>query len=165
MSENQKEDPSSEPVTPRVPASPTEADQSANGKRGGPFDDVPGLSPEILEALPQPVGERIRETFGLISGPVANPITKKVTSEHITQMIENDEKRSERNHSLKTSGRLFTFGYVVLAVVCFFGLAWMFGSTDKDLFKQIVGFFATFAAGFGAGWGFTVARKSGEGES
>ena len=103
--------------------------------------------------------ESIRETFGLISGPMANPIAKKVTSEHISQMIANDGKNAERNHHLKNSAPICSIVYVVLAIASFFGVAWMFGKTDRALFIQIVGFFASFAAGFGAGWGFTTARK------
>ena len=113
---------------------------------------------EILAEMPRNMREKVSETFGIMaSGPMQSPISKKVTSEHISQMIGNDAKDSERGYTFAQTGRLYTMGYVLIAIATFFGMAWMV-SADIELFVQILAFFATFGAGFGAGWGFTAAK-------
>ena len=56
---------------------------------------------ELLEAMPEPVKERISQSLSIMSaGPMINPISKKVTPEHIDKIIENDSKENERIYEL-----------------------------------------------------------------
>lgn len=116
------------------------------------------LPPELLEDLPPEAASHIRETFLSLSGPMQNPIARKVTGDHITQLIENSAVESKREHDHKANGRLYTLVYVVLGILVFFGLAWMFAKNDPELFKEILKLFTTFAAGLGVGWGFKSQR-------
>ena len=123
-------------------------------------DDEGPLPSEVLERLPPPMREMISQSIGIMSsGPMQNPIARKVTEEHIGKMIDNEQKDAERRYRLAQTGRFFTVFYVVIGIATFFGVAWTFATTDKELFRQIIAVFATFIAGFGAGWGFTSTRK------
>lgn len=123
-------------------------------------NDTP-IPAEILEKMPPPMRDTIKETFGLIaSGGMGNPIAKKVTSAHIDKLLDNGEAESKREHSYRESGRFFALAYVVIAIVAFFVLAWMFGKSDPELFKQVLTFIVTFGAGFAGGWGINAARTN-----
>ncbi|MBN9885943.1 hypothetical protein [Salipiger abyssi] len=141
--------------------------RSAASDAGGESnrEDQPELPipPEVLESLPEPMRHQVRETFGILSaGPARNPVAEKVTPEHISQLIANDEADSVREYEERASSRRYTLVYVVLAILAFFVLAFTFAKDNPDLFKQILAFFATFGAGFGAGWGFTAAKQGAE---
>lgn len=143
----------------RQTALPTADSGNEPRSHDGP-DDGP-IPQEVLDKLPGPMREQISQTIGLFSaGPIQNPISKKITSDHITKLIENDEKDSERGYKYQQTGRIYTLVYVVISIAAFFGLAYLFAKSDPELLRQILAFFATFAAGFGAGWGFTTAKAS-----
>ena len=140
-----------------VEVQPTVADES---EQKVPDDDIP-IPGEILEKLPKPMQETIRQTFGIMAhGPMQNPIAKKITPEHISQIISLQDKEIDRGYQFQQSGRYFTAGYVILGVASFFALAWFFGQSDPVLFKQILVTLGTFIGGFAAGWGFTVAKSN-----
>jgi len=149
--------------------SPENDKNGASGKNAPATDDAPieggtedpPIPQEVLDSMPEPVRSRVQETFAFLSaGPMQNPVTRKITSHHITQLIENDAKQGERAFEDKRASRCYTLVYVCIAVACFFGVAWMFARSDPALFQQILAFFATFVGGFGAGWGFTTFRNS-----
>lgn len=111
--------------------------------------------------MPPPMRDTIKETFGLItSGGMGNPIAKKVTAAHIDKLLDNGEAESKREHSYRERGRFFALAYVVISIVAFFVLAWMFGKSDPELFKQVLTFIVTFGAGFAGGWGINAARAN-----
>ena len=144
-------------------ASSNSSEQQSTPSKQDELDDDNPIPGEILEKLPEPMRDSIRQTFGILShGPMQNPIAKKVTSEHITQMIALQDKDSERGYKLHQHGRLYTAGYVVLGIASFFGLAWFFGNSDPELFKQILTYLGTFIGGFAAGWGFTASKGNAE---
>ena len=118
---------------------------------------------EVLDKLPEPMQSTIKETmigFGTMSAP--NPIAKKITPEHITQLIENDANESDRGFRFRENGRRYTFAYVLIAIATFFGLAYMFAKDDPELFKQIVSHIVVLFGGFAAGWGFKASKNSDE---
>lgn len=134
--------------------------QSESGADGESANDTP-IPTEILERMPPPMRDTIKETFGLItSGGMGNPIAKKVTAAHIDKLLDNGEAESKREHSYRENGRFFALVYVVIAILAFFGLAWMFGKSDPELFKQVLTFIVTFGAGFAGGWGINAARTN-----
>jgi hypothetical protein len=124
-------------------------------------DDDSPIPAEVLERLPPQMREVVSQSIGFMSsGPMQNPIARKVTEAHIGKMIDNDEKNAVRDYRLAQTGRFFTTLYILLAIGSFFAFAWMFAEKDRELFQQVVAIFATFVAGFGAGWGFNASRKS-----
>lgn len=115
------------------------------------------IPPEILEAMPPEVRSHIKESFGIISGPVANPIARKLTPEHITKVLDQHEAESQRLDSYRKQGRWFNIAILLIALGAFFLFAVMFGYSNPELFKQSIAFLATFFAGFAGGWGINAA--------
>lgn len=125
-----------------------------------PIEGIP-IPEEVLERMPPPVQESIRETFGVItSGSMGNPIARKVTSEHVTKLIDNSEAESKRDFESETASRRYGMAYVLIAILSFFAFAVLFAESQPELFRQAMAFLATFAAGFAGGWGISTARSS-----
>lgn len=118
-------------------------------------DGIEVIPPEILEQLPPHMRETI-SSIGIFSSPMQNPLARKITSEHIDKIIDNDDKDASRRFTQKTMSRFFSLAYVLIALGAFFLLSHLFGERNPDLFEKILVFFGTFFAGFGAGWGFTT---------
>lgn len=140
----------------KEPASATDA--GVDGKAEA-ASDPSTLPPEILDRVPPEVRQMVREVGFFASGPVPNPIAKQVKPEHIGKLLDYNEEESKRNFALRKQGRLFGAFYVLCAIAVFFGLAWMFGRSDPELFKLILTYAATFGAGFAGGWGVKAARS------
>lgn len=116
-------------------------------------------SEAILEAIPEEdrgnVERILRQT--MISGVMrrSNPIAEKITSEHITKLIDKsdvedkrdrDERKSDKNYNLK----LLCIGLIFIAF-----LIW-FLRDNEDLLIQIIIGIISFVGGFG----FGQSRKS-----
>ena len=87
-----------------------------------------------------------------ISRPPSDPIRRRITSEHITQILENQERSGQRNHSSENSDRwLFVwFGTLILAAAV--GLIVFFGIRETyEVVTAIIGGLLGFAGGFGVG--------------
>jgi len=70
-----------------------------------------GLIPqEVLEAIPEKDREKVRAAFSqtmMMFGqfPFANPITQKITSDHISALIKNQDDQEKRGSSDRISSR------------------------------------------------------------
>lgn len=96
----------------------------------------------------------IKETIGMFSGPMVNPISKKITSDHITQMIQNDAQETKNDYEFRSSGRKY---FLLYAIIVFFGVTYIFIFAEKNtsLYVAILSHAGAIVAGFGAGWGFS----------
>ena len=113
---------------------------------------------EVMKDLPPKVKEMMIQITSMQHGIPPGPprqLLEKITSEHITKSIDLTAKEDERHYEYAKSGRMYTFAYVVIALLAFFGLALLllFVARDIDLFKEIVKTLLIFAAGIGAGYG------------
>ena len=110
---------------------------------------------EVLQSIPSPLREVVSTQLSVgVQGRMSNPLTSKLTAEHIDKLIDNDERDSARQFALINSGKRYGLGYTILAVVTFFVLYLLVGKEDNALFKEIILYFATFCAGFIGGWGY-----------
>lgn len=122
-------------------------------------EDEELMPPEILEHVPEPVRERVKQSFGFISGAVSNPMTKKITSEHITKIIDSDREFTKGEMELRKSNRNYTLGYVILIIALFVFLTIYLATSNSTLYQAILTHVGAIIAGFGAGWGFNSARN------
>lgn len=113
------------------------------------------IEPEIVQKLPPEARQLVRE-IGIFSGPMQNPLAKKIQPGHIDKLLDYGEQESVREHDLRKSNRLFRLAYVLIAIVAFILFTYMFADGNPELYKDILTFFGTFAAGFGVGWGFNA---------
>ena len=109
---------------------------------------------EVLEEASHPMRVAVRESFSMVAGRMANPLIKKITSEHIDKMIENSSLESEREYRLRSSNRWFTLIYFFLAIIVFGGITVWVLPSYPDLYVDILSYFGTAIAGFFGGWGF-----------
>ena len=126
---------------------------------------------EIDDALliPDPITEKLKEnlkpeqlkivqeavsTLQIQAGIREHPILKKVTSEHVTTLINNDEKASIRETDERKDIRknyLIIFGSILFFIVfvcVFFTL-----TNNKDTLYKIIEIIVVFAGGLGTGYG------------
>lgn len=106
---------------------------------------------EVIERMPP----ELRETMGVmmkISGPMPNPLMKKITTEHITKIIDSGDKESERDYQREKEERsynLIIFIIVILTILLLTGfLVFM---KEKDLLMNLIVALLGFAGGFGVG--------------
>jgi hypothetical protein len=129
-------------------------------------EDAPAPLPipaEVLESLPPDVRERVEASFtaALYSGPFPNPIASKVTSEHITQVLNARDRATElefkdRQHSRKWTA-LITGGVVVAALIL---ILWL-GLTGHDaLVSDLMKIGVGAVVGAGGGYGLGRAHRS-----
>lgn len=124
-----------------------------NGSEGR--NDPESIIPdEILNAIPKEDRGEFMRSITQISGvfPQQHPLLKKITSDHITSIINNsneedrrdrEERKSERSHNYK----LFVTSIIGVILVCL-----LFILTEQlDFLKYVIGAILGFAGGFGVG--------------
>jgi len=122
-----------------------------------PITDI--LPPEMLEALPDMTRKQISSSFSLMSmqgGSLhSSPIAKKIDANHITQIIENQEKESQREFEkskISENTKRWGMGAILSLVVVVFVYAGV--TKDKDLSEKVVLAGISAIGGFGAGYAF-----------
>ena len=122
-------------------------------------DEEPPIPAEILESIPAESRRQFTQAFSSLTqftGPLVNPILRRITSEHITQIISNAEARSNRDAEAEKSYRRYQFAYFILALAALLLLLIFFTIQERyDLLAAVV----TGAMGFGGGFG--VGRLTG----
>lgn len=151
----------------------TENNQTPNGERdeddaslvpassdeGGRIevDDSDSSAPsEMLDKIP--AGQRstfvrsISSSFAQFIAPAINPIFEKVTSAHISTIIENAENERVRENEADKSRRLYQFAYFLIGLLAIIGLVVFFTLTDnRDLIAAIITGALGFLGGLAAG--------------
>jgi len=118
---------------------------------------------EIKQKLKPEQLKSYREVSSLLqiqAGITEHPFLKKLTSEHITNLIDNDEKANirgcdERKDIRKSNLMIFGSILVFVIFICvFFTL-----TNNKDTLYEILKIMGAFAGGFGAGFGVSTYYK------
>lgn len=121
------------------------------------------LPPEFLEALPPKEKEIVLRSMSITaamqrSDTQGSPIAKQLKSEHITQIIENSEKESQREFEkskISENTKRWGMGAILSLVVIVFVYAGV--TKDKDLSEKVVLAGISAIGGFGAG--YAVAKE------
>ena len=116
-------------------------------------DDV--VVPEVLETLKPKLKELVEIGFHAqrYSGPHPE-LVKKLTTDHIGEIINQSGKEDERQYKFVTHARIYNLIYTIIGVTIFVFLTFFFGKNDKELFIKIVEILVAFAGGFGIGVGY-----------
>jgi len=106
---------------------------------------------EILQRLPKGV----REAVGImmsVSGPVPNPLLGKITTQHISQLINNQEKENDRRFQTDREERSHNFKIFIVAIGAIIALTvFLVFMKEKDILMNIIAALFGFAGGFGVG--------------
>jgi len=134
---------------------PVKASKEESGDKATSVDElevVPGAG--FLKNLP-PEARKIVE-FGMSMhrlGPMPNPLTEKLTEQHIDKILEISARDDELSFKDAARSRWFTLIYVIIFVALFIFLTIFLVGADKELYKEAVKLFAVFLGGFGGGFG------------
>ncbi|CAB1065859.1 hypothetical protein D1BOALGB6SA_10658 [Olavius sp. associated proteobacterium Delta 1] len=115
---------------------------------------------EVFEKIPPEARGEIKRMVSTISagyiGPTPSPIARKLTSDHVTKIIDNSEKEDQRRYQEKKEERkmsLIVFGGILVPVT---GLIVFFALIDKV--EILIPLISAIVA-FGGGYGFGKSRK------
>ena len=83
---------------------------------------------------------------------MVNPVLHRITSEHVSQIIDNTENDSVREHDASKSRRRYQFAYFLLGAGVTVGLIVFFTVSDnRELIPPIVTAIAGFLGGLATG--------------
>lgn len=113
--------------------------------------------PEMLEGLPPKEKKQIVSSLSFMamqgSARQSSPLAKQLKPEHITQIIENSEKESQREFEkskISENTKRWGMGAILSLVVVVFVYAGV--TKDKDLSEKVVLAGISVIGGFGAGY-------------
>lgn len=110
---------------------------------------------EFLDSMPPEERNQFVQLISSITqfgGPIFNPVLRQFTSEHITQVIDNDEARSRREADSEKSGRRYQFTYFAITLAVLLFLVVFFTLQQRtDLITAVITGIAGLGAGFGLG--------------
>lgn len=140
-------------------------------------DDVEGpadAQPEAGASLPAPVEAMLKRvpveergrfrsmvsTMLQVSGPAPHPMFDKLTSEHLTKIIDGSEKDSERIAVDRRESRSQTKFMAVAGMVTFLAASGIFlFAQQADLLTELVRFGVVLAGGIGIGVGYVRGKR------
>lgn len=109
---------------------------------------------EILKALPEKDRKEIMSSITQISGvfPRQNPLLKKITSDHITAIIQNANEEDKRDREERSSERKHNYTVLLTAIIAVLLTCGLFIYAQQlEFLKYIIGAIFGFAGGFGIG--------------
>lgn len=109
---------------------------------------------EVMKKLPAPQRRQLEATFlSMQTGPF-NPLAGKITSDHITSMIEGEKKDMELGYEDRKEGRRILALIGSLGLVIFAVLVIVLANGDhSNILTQIIQFGIAGAGGFGVSYG------------
>jgi|SRR5689334_6706809 len=134
----------------------------SQAKTDGEKESSP-IDPEVLDKL-SPELKKAVESFSLqaFSGPVFNPILKKITESHIDKTLDQADKDSERDFKDRQRGRIFALLYGLIAAALFVFVTIYLAGLDKDLYRDLLTKIIIFFGGSGIGYGVKAWRDRDE---
>ena len=109
---------------------------------------------EILEVIPAEERGRfvsiMKETMFASFMSSNNPIAEKITTEHISKVLENADIQDKRDRQERKSEKNYQIIFLSIGLV-FIGLLIIFLKEDKDLLYKIIIAIISFIGGFGIG--------------
>jgi len=131
-------------------------DEKNNITKAGNEEENPEIPQEILDKLPPEDRVRIEKSLSIMtmgSFRRHNPLEKITTSEHLTKIIDNADKESDREYRDKQISRIFVLLYIIIAAIVFVGLTYLL-KNNPEMFKLVIPPITTLIAGSFAGFGF-----------
>lgn len=135
-----------------------EEGQGIEKKKEGDEEEV--IGPEILETLTPKIKEMAEFGFSMqrYSGPHPE-LVKKLTSEHIGEIIDQSGKDDERQYKFAAHGRIYRLIYILLGFSLFLFLSLYFGKENESLYIDMIKTLIAFGGGFGIGYGYRSQKE------
>ena len=117
-------------------------------------DDIDIIPDEVLEAIPEEERGKfksiVRQT--MISGVMKrnNPISEKITSEHITELIKNSDNQDLRDRDERKTDKNYQIIFLLIGLA-FLVFLIIFLQNNEDLLYKIILAIISFLGGFGIG--------------
>lgn len=129
--------------------------QPESNKEAKENSEISEIIPEeVFEGIPVEDRSRIKSIISqtMISGVMKrnNPISEKVTSEHITKLIENSDNQDKRDREERKSEKNYQIAFLIIALV-FLAFLIVFLKDDQELLYKIIIAIISFIGGFGIG--------------
>ncbi len=96
--------------------------------------------------------------MGAAASPQAE-MMKKVTTEHISQMLSNQEADSQRHYSEKQAKKWFSLAWLVIICVFMTGVIWLLRGSPETLEKVLYAAGGLIAGGLG-GYGYGKSSRT-----
>lgn len=130
-------------------------DNEQNENPSNDKDNFAEIIPEeILEGVPEEDRSRIKSIISqtMISGVMRrnNPISDKVTSGHITKLIENSDAQDIRDRQERKSDKNYQLILLIIGLA-FLAFLIVFLKDDKELLYKVIIAIISFVGGFGIG--------------
>ncbi len=130
---------------------------SANGHDKGSEknkDNEAVMPEEFLNEIPLKDKKDFIQSFTRISGifPPQNPLAKKITSEHISELLKISDASDQRDRQERSNERNHNFKILVTVLVAIFLVCGLFiWAKQEEFLKYIIGAIIGFSGGFGVG--------------
>ena len=112
------------------------------------------ISDELLETVSDKDREKLfaifQETMFSTMTKSSDSLTEKLTTEHITSIINNSDEYDKRDRDERKGQRKYHFAIFALSIV-FLGFIIIFLKDDKELLYKIIIAIISFLGGFGIG--------------
>jgi hypothetical protein len=109
---------------------------------------------EFLNELPPKDRKDFIQSFTRISGifPPQNPLAKKITGEHISELLKFSDASDQRDRQERSNERNHNFKILVTVLVAIFLICGLFiWAKQEEFLKYIIGAIIGFSGGFGVG--------------
>jgi hypothetical protein len=119
---------------------------------------------EILEKAPPEVRRSIEAFFAMMShGPIPNPVTAKLvekfTPEHISFLLQSQDRDTEHEYGALASGRRYQLVCLILGAALFVFLVLYLSGSNPDLLERLITLLMGLVGGFGGGFAFGSRNK------
>ena len=117
-------------------------------------DGEPVIPEELLNEIPPNQRKEFIQSFTRISGVFQqpNPLLKKITSDHITDLIKNHHEADQRDREERQGERNYNFKILITVLLTILILCGGFiYAKQEEFLKYIIGAIIGFGGGFGVG--------------
>jgi hypothetical protein len=133
---------------------PTESNNGHKNGNENNRDHDPVIPEEFLNELPPKDRKDFIQSITRISGifPPQNPLAKKITSEHISEILKISDASDQRDRQERSNERNYNFKILVTVLVAIFLVCGLFiWAKQEEFLKYIIGAIIGFGGGFGVG--------------
>jgi len=126
------------------------------------IDSVAEELDPILKELPAEQRELFVSLLSIQSSrSPESEVAKKITSDHITKLLDNQSKSMDYTHQDEVQRKIYSFGVIVVAVVLIIVLVVLL-KDNPDLLEKIISHLITLIGGALAGYGIAKTKYNGQ---
>lgn len=119
--------------------------------------EIDGIMNQIPENIPHDIKENIKQTLIHFSATsamrVPSPFEKIVKPEHITALIENTDKDSQREFEENKENKRYLFAVFIIGLTFVVLLIFLLSDKNPELLEKLLSYTFTALLGFAGGYG------------